>query len=222
MPRKKKEPVTSAVDQTATIQTESTDEPLDVETVNGISLPSATEPALSPTPSTASQVKERITVVLDARGGLDLAGMRDATKTRLVAALKRSSGDLIPRLPDAPVKRWPEIAVRAIYSFLGAAEAGIAARKYPMEVATAAFTYTDKDMEALMEPTQAVLAKHAGKLDRFQEETALVLVVCQVHFAKMHALRTFMAEYEARQENLRKTPGPAANGAPSPIADPLN
>jgi hypothetical protein len=192
-----------------------TDNEGEAETVAGIAgAPPVVEIPVQQTQQPVAAAKERITVVLDGRGGLDVAGMRDSTKTKLIAALKKSSGELLPKLPEGPVTRWPDIAVRAIYSFLGAAEIQLASKRFPPEVATAAFTYTDEDMKVLMDPTQAVLAKHAGKLDRWQEETTLVLAISQVHFAKLHALKKFMAEYQER--NARPV---APRQGPSPIVE---
>lgn len=166
----------------------------------------------APAPASAdAPQKERVVVTLDASGGLDLGSMRGKTKERLIEALKRSQSELLPALPTMPVKRWPDFAVRGLYGLLGAAETAAAAKKYPIEIAQAVFMFSDAEIKELMEPTQAVLAKHAGSLDRFQEEISLGLVLIQVHFAKLHNLKRFIAEYEASKPAPAPAPAPKSS-----------
>lgn len=178
-----------------------------------------------PTSAPAAIQKERVVVAIDASGGIDVEGMRPKTVERLVEAIRKSQSGLFPSAPAAAVKRWPDFAVRGLYGLLGAAETAAAARKYPMEIASAVFMYSDQEMEILMEPTQGVLAKYAGNLDRWQEEIALGLVLIQVHFAKLHTLKRIMVDYTARSKAAAEANKPAPGPAPGdvPVSEgPLN
>lgn len=188
--------------------------------VNGL----ASDAAPTRNVDTPAPVKEKVIVTLNENGGLDLDAMRPKTKERLIEALKRSQSGLLPVIPDAPIKRWPDVAVRGLYGLLGAAETAAAARKFPMEVAQAAFMFSDQEIKILMDPTQAVLSKYGGKFDRYQEEIALGLVLVQIHFAKMHNVKTLMAQYEERKAAATppvRPAGPAPGDEKKPVEEPL-
>lgn len=188
-------------------------EPVGVEGLAPDAPVSAPEPTVTP--------KEKITVTLGPDGSLDLEAMRDKTRERLVEALRRSHSDLIPKMPEAPIKRWPDFAVRAIYSGLGTLETMAAARTIPAPIAEQVFMFSDAEIEALMEPTQAVLSKHAGRLDRWHEETALALTLLQIHFAKMFALKQIMREYQATVAAAEADKAKTRTPGPGPANDPL-
>jgi len=173
----------------------------------------------APAPVSAPSFKEKITVTLTDSGGLDLEGMRPKTKDRLVEALKNSAGGLFPVAPPMPVKRWPEIAVRAGYGFIGMGEVLLASRKYPPEIART-FFYTDEDIKVLMEPTQAVLARYAGTI-KHEELITLGLAIAQIHMQKLHLINQAMADYEARmkaEKAAATAPGPAPGNENTPPA----
>lgn len=201
MPRKPKKQNDSAVHADSVTHNDSVPNvsdayPPDVEPgISGIaeSVPTSSA-STAPTP-----VKDKLVVTLTDAGGLDLDGMRPKTKEKLLAALRKSQSGLLPDVPSAPVKRWPEFAVRGMYGMLGAAETAAAARKYPMEIAQAVFMFSDAEIRELMEPTQAVLTKHASNFDRWQEEISLGLVLIQIHFAKIHTLKAMVSDWEAKQ-----------------------
>ena len=100
---------------------------------------------------------------------------------------------------------------------LGVVEVGIASRKYPQELAQV-FHYTEADMQVLMGPTQAVLARYAGTI-KHEELIALGMVLTQVHVQKMYAINNAMAAYEQRMKaeaDARKT----AEAPPAPPEPP--
>ena len=174
--------------------------------VPATSAPAATKPTVE---------KEKIVVTLDNRGGLDIDAMRPKTKEKLVEALKRSATGLFPTAPAAPMKRWPEAAIRGTYGILSVAKVAIAARKYPPEFA-AIFAYNDKQIEMLMEPTQAVLARYAGTI-KHEELIALGMVLVQIEIQNVYAVNQALARYEARKAS--EAP-PAADKKPESDAQP--
>lgn len=199
MPRKPKEKKPSAVTGAAEKQTQ-------ISSTANTAEETRTEPRVDglttagPEPSTSgrsqespeSTPKEKIIVTLRADGSVDLEAMRDKTRDRLKAAILRS-GDALYPAKNLPVTRFPEEAVYALYGILGMVEATAAAAKFGPEVGSV-FQYNKQELNLLMEPTQAVLAKHLDKFTRFQEESTLVLVLAQIHFAKFHQLRQVLAE----------------------------
>lgn len=201
--------VTPAIESTAQ------DEP-DVP-VTGIASAPEKSRAETTAPSSAGQ-KEKIIVTLDARGGLDLDSMRDKTKDKLLEALRKSGSGLLPASSLPPVKRWPDVAIRGGYAVLGVAEVAIANRKYPPELAKI-FLYDDADMDILMEPTQAALARYAGSISH-EELIALGMALVQVHVQKLHLVNQAMTEYTARMAKEKaevKTPGPSPEDTTKPV-----
>jgi hypothetical protein len=185
------------------------------ETVSGIADARPPVNGLPPVSTAAAApegAKETIVIKLDESGGLNVAGMREKTKTRLIEALKRSSPDLFPTGPAAPVKRFPEAAIYGAYGLLGVVEIGLASRKYPPELAQT-FGYTEADIKVLMEPTQAVIARYMGVI-KHEELIALGMVLAQIHIQKLYLVDRAMSQFEARKaaekaEADKKAPGPS-------------
>lgn len=180
----------------------------------------AAAPAASATARTAAtpteSTKEKILVVLNDQGGIDFGSMREKTKDKFVSALRRSEGDLFPKAAEAAGVTLPDEAISAIYNMIGIGETMLASMRVPQAIAAEAFMFTRPQIDALKGPTKAVIAKHAKRIRGFEEETALGLVLVQVHFEKMATLRTLMAEY-AREQQLKAAvsvgPGPKPDAA---------
>lgn len=175
-------------------------------------LASAPAPTASTRSSQAETVKDKILVVLDDSGGIDFGSMREKTKEKFVKALRRSEGDLFPKAAEVAGLAIPDEAVAAIFNLIGVGETMLASSKFPPAIAAQAFMWTKPEIDMIKNPAKALLAKYAPKLRGFEVETTFALVFVQIHFGKMHVLRTLMSEYEARVQAekvaLNKTPGP--------------
>lgn len=156
-----------------------------------------------------SVVREKLAITLDEHGGLDLGSMREKTKAKLIAALRKSNKDLFPAEAKPPVTRMPDGIIAWAYRILGTAETALAATRMPAEIAEKVFPFSDDEIKALMEPTQKVVSKHVGAL-KFQEEIELFVVLSGVHFRKMADMRRLLAEHA---ENTRKAQAQAAGGS---------
>lgn len=66
------------------------------------------------------------------------------------------------------------------------------------------FLYTDSEVSVLQEPFAAVVAKHSGRLERFQEETTLALYMLQTFHAKTVMLNKAMAEQQTKVEKVEE------------------
>lgn len=179
--------------------------------VEGLS-PAAPPAAAAARQAANESAKDKILVVLSDNGGIDFGSMREKTKDKFIAALRRSEGDIFPKAAEAASMNIPDEAVSAIFNVVGVAETMLASTRFPPAVAQAAFMWNRKELEAIKNPAKALIAKHARKLRGWEEETTFALVFAQIHFEKMHTLRVLMAEYAASkaaaEAMVTKTPGP--------------
>jgi hypothetical protein len=183
----------------------------------------ASSPVNAPKPEATPKepAKEKLIVPLSDSGGFDFSSMREKTREKFLAAARRTP-DLLPKSPDAPITRLPDAAVMAIYNLIGVGETMLATRTgIPEPIAVKAFMWSREEIDLIMEPSQALIAKHLPRLRGWEEETAWALVFAQIHFAKVHVLRSMMADYEARKKMAAQTPGPKPPEPKQPVEQPL-
>lgn len=189
--------------------------------VDGLASPATA--ATSTRSSQAEPAKDKILVVLDDNGGIDFGSMREKTKDRFISALRRSEGNIFPKAAEAASLSIPDEAITAIYNMVGVAETMLASSRFPPAIAAQAFMWTKPQIDAVRNPTKAVLAKHAKMLRGFEEETTLALVLVGVHFEKMNTLKMLMAEHTAAivaANELRRSPGPKPDAAANAVKMP--
>lgn len=145
--------------------------------------------------------KEKLVIPLMPDGSIDLSSVREKTRSKILKAVTSTPG-LIP-VSSEPAS-IPDAAVDAIYSIVGGIETMIFSRKYPKDLCETVFSYSRDELQLLRDPTKAVLAKHANKLMRHQEETTLMLVLVQVHFDKMHVLRELASKHAQTQPQQKQ------------------
>lgn len=124
-------------------------------------------------------------------GAFNLEGVRESTRERILQAVA-----MLPK-PDAPIATMdiPDGVIAGLYAILGAAESALAQRTgIKQRDADEVFRYGTRELAMLSEPTKKVLAKHGGKLNRFPEETELILALAAVHMSKLQALQAIRAK----------------------------
>lgn len=177
---------------------------------------SANRPDLPVTPAEPAEPKAngaRLSIQLvDTPEGerVEWERMRDTTKARLGAALRRDpalAAELVgtPAPSAAPAGTsvaMPAEVVRALYSMLGTIEATAAERfyRFPPEIAET-FHYTPAEIARLEPPTQRILSKWSGTwITKYQDECALALDLVAIHMEKVQKIQVFLREI--------KTPAP--------------
>ncbi len=166
--------------------------PAETVTIGGIANPTeqASFPGMEPPPKPEREEYPKLVIPMLPNGAFHLEGMRESTQQKLFAATA-----LLPKPEVVAPMSIPDGVVAGIYAILGAAESALAQRTgIPAKDANAIFKYGAADLEMLSEPTKKVLAKHAGSLNRFPEETELLLALAAVHMSKLQALQQVRAD----------------------------
>lgn len=143
-------------------------------------------------PPAVAPKAERVVMALDDRGGIDLSSMRDSTKDKIKAAIRKTPELLAEAGPVIAPKDIPDQAVDYLYRILGSLEVWAASRKYPEDLAKV-FEYRQDELSSLRGPTKDILAKYAPSISRFQEEVTLAIVLIGIHTEKVRVLNTELA-----------------------------
>jgi hypothetical protein len=137
--------------------------------------------------------RERIAILLREDGSVDLGSMRDTTRQKFKDALTKTA-ELKESAPVASSPDdLPDAAIGAIYNILGTLETMAAARWCGPEIAARYMPFSEQEIAILTDPTKRVLIKHVGTLGKWQDETALVMILVQLHFQKFAEMKTALA-----------------------------
>jgi hypothetical protein len=168
-------------------------EQLPIDAISGVGPAAAgPEPDAPRSAPPSGAPRERITILLTETGAVDLSSMRDATRQKFKDSLKKTE-ELKDSAPVANVPDdLPDEAIGALYNILGTIETMAAARWCGPEIAARYMPFTPEEIAILTDPTKRVLIKHVGTLGRWQDETALVMILVQLHFQKFHAMKSAM------------------------------
>jgi len=163
--------------------------------ISGIDERQTIIPGMEPPPAPEKEKTDypKLVIPMLPNGAFHLDGLRESTRDRVLTAAA-----LLPK-PEAPMKDMdiPDGVVAGIYAILGAAESALAQRTgIPPEQANAIFRYGSQELAMLSGPTKKVIAKHGGKLNRWPEETELLLALAAVHMSKLQALQAVRAKKE--------------------------
>ncbi len=144
---------------------------------------------------------DRISIPLKG-GQIHLGSMRDATKQKLVEAIK-ATPDLMPGPTRVEAAEIPDFAYAVIYNLVGWCESFIAERSgFDRNLCRRAFNYGPQEIAMLKAPTGAVLGKYVGHLGNYQEETFLLVALLNIHMAKIQWLREEQQKLQVKPDGL--------------------
>lgn len=123
--------------------------------------------------------------------------MREATKHKLQAAIA-ASGVQYASVPEAPA--FGASISDYLWTLIGGLAATAAMYSFDAKDVSRVVPLSRNELDALREPTARVLDKYAGKLGRYQDETALVLTVVAIGQQKYTELSRMAANRKAIED----------------------
>jgi hypothetical protein len=191
--------------------------------VEGLAAPAAVAAPATARPA-AESPKDKILIFGNDNGAIDLDSMRGRTREKFVSWVRKTPELFPPQITTQPLAAAiPDEAISVLFNLVGIGETILASKKFPPQIAAAAFMWNRKEIEAIKEPAKALAAKYLPAMGAWKEEVAFVSVFVDIHFAKMSVLRQLMAEHSVALQAANKTPGPkpgdsAGTGMPGEVS----